>query len=388
MSRWIREISAWVVEVPYLEEWVSSPEFGPHSSGRARTLIRVRDREGSEGWGESAGDVLEMVEKTTDLIFEMPGPASGSGFLDLWRPGEIYWNRPVSPSPFRQDPADIRHRLRHPLQALWEAALTDLRARSAGLSVSDFWGGRWREKVAVDYWAGRVTPERAAVCAERAVSLGFRGIKLKTALEDPNCERLAAIQDRVGREFSVTLDPNGRFYRLDEAWRKIRDMDAIGNLNTLEDPFPRFHLEEFVELRRRISARVVVHLDPEESFSTVIKSGAAGGLNIDSHRVGGFQWRVLAGAAEAFNLLIWHGGTGDLGIGTAWQLHLAASAPNCRLPGDQAGPWLRASTIIQQNFDIQDGAVSVPQGPGIGVDVDFNELDRFCRRTKTWQTNK
>ncbi len=380
----IFQITAWKVAVPLMEEWMSSPEFGRHSSGKARTLLQIRDPDGFEGWGEAAGDQIAGIEKTHGRILHGSAGDRCLSHLDLWEEGETYWSRPAVPSTFAPDPANLRHRLRHPLQTLWEYALTDLQARRAGMSVGQFFGGRWRNAVPTDYWSGRVTPEQAARAARRGRELGFKGIKLKTTLEDPNVERLEAIRDAVGDDFHVTVDPNGRFYRFDDAWKTIRAMDRVGNLGILEDPFPRFYLSEFSALRGKIDARLVVHLDPEESFWSVLESGVAGGLNIDSHRIGPFQWRMLAGAAEQANLLVWHGGGASLGIGTAWELQLAACAPNCRLPGDQSGPWLRENTLVKQPFRVCDGAVVVPDGPGTGVDIDPDALDRYTQQKKVW----
>lgn len=380
----INAVEAWVVDVPTLSEWMSSPEFGLHGGNGPRTLLRVSSENGREGWGECAGNQITAIESVVPFLFSA-NPASLLGNqLDLWSAGEPYWARPGKTSTYGQDAADLRHRLRHPLQYVVECALTDLHARSLEISVDRFFGGRWRDRVPTDYWAGRVTPEYAARCAQRGKDLGFRGIKLKTALEDPNVERLEAIRDAVGEEFHVTVDPNGRFYRFDDAWRTIHAMDQVGNLRILEDPFPRFHLEEFVALRKKITARLVVHVDPIESFWSVLSSGAAGGLNLDSHHVGPFQWRLLAGAAEAANLLIWHGGGCDLGVNTAWHLQLASCAPNCRLPGDQSGPWLREHHLLKTSFQVENGGVLVPTGPGIGVDVDLDAVNQYLLATKSW----
>ena len=68
----------------------------------------------------------------------------------------------------------------------------------------------------------------------------------------------------------------------------------------------------------------------------------------------------------------------DLGIRTAAELHLAASAPNCILPGDQAAPWLRESHLLKEDFAIEDGHVLLPEGPGLGVEVDLAAVEKYC----------
>lgn len=376
-SNWIRVVQAWRVRVPLLQEWAASPEFGPHPDGSDRLVVRVEDQDAVVGWGEGelrtspeeVGRALEKLLGLTLSHLRLP-------LLDLWTTPN-YYHQPLAPSPLRPDESNLVNRLRHPLQAPVEMALLDLLAQRAGVPLCVWCGGPWRERVPVDYWMGRVTPDHARHCVKRARALGFTGVKLKTALEDPNVARLEAIRDAGGPEWKVTVDANGRFHRLDDAMGTLRAMDAVGNMAIIEDPFPRSQLEEFSELRGRLHARVVVHLDPPESLHAVIQQRAAGGLNLDSHTQGLMAWRAQAAAVAQANLSIWHGSGLDLGIATAAQLHLAASAPNCRLPGDQAGPWLRASTLIEETFEVADGMMTIPAGPGIGVHPARDAVEQF-----------
>lgn len=377
----LRSVQAWRVRVPLLDEWCNSPEFGAQADGNDRLILRVEDGEGREGWGEGGFECgAEAAEGALRRLLGLSPAALRLPLLDLW-PAPGYYHQPLAPSPYAGEAGNLVHRLRHPLQNPVELALLDLIARRAGLPLCVLLGGPWRDRVAVDYWMGRVTPAQAKRCVERGRALGFAGIKLKTTLEDPNVERLEAIRDAGGPDWKVTVDPNGRFYRLDDAWPTIRAMDAVGNMAILEDPFPRFHLREFAALRPRVNARVVVHVDPCESLDAVIASGAAGGLNLDSHVQGLLSWRFQAATAAQANLSIWHGSGLDLGLSTAAQLHLAASAPNCRLPGDQAGPWLRESSLVVEPFRVADGFIAVPAGVGLGVTIDRAALDRYAAQS-------
>jgi L-alanine-DL-glutamate epimerase-like enolase superfamily enzyme len=381
----IARIDAWRVRVPALEQWTSSPEFGDHADFGSALIVAVTDEAGVTGWGESSGSPDDAtIEAALRIVMGQTLSMQRLSLLELRPPGSLYWQRPAPPSEYHPSQIGVRHRLRHPLQVAVEMAMSDLLARRTGVPVSHLWGGAWRDRVACDYWMGRTTVERTRLCVRRARELGFTGIKLKTTLEDPNVARLEAIAEECGSAFHVTVDPNGRFYRLDDALPTILAMDAVGNMNVLEDAFPRFapHLTESAELRRRIRARIAIHIDPPESLWQVIISGAAGALNLDS-AMGIFGWRAAAAVADAANLPIWHGSGLNLGLATACQLHLAASAPNCQLPGDQCGPWLRESHLLQRGFEVFDGHIKVPTGPGLGVDIDMNELDKYTTRRFT-----
>lgn len=385
-SSHVTHIDVWQVNVGLLDEWSASPEFEVHGHGWGALLVRLRDSDGFEGWGEASNSSNpKAMESAAGQILGKPLSSLRPSFLELHTPGETYWHRPAPPSPYAPFHGNIQFRLRHALAPLFEMALTDLLTRRAGVPFSHLFGGAWRDRVRVDYWMGRTTPADAARCARRALELGFTGIKLKSTLEDPNVERLEAIREAAGDTFKVTVDPNGRFYRLSDALPTIRAMDAVGNMSALEDPFPRFVLHETAELRRMINARTIVHIDPPESLMQVIQSGAAGGLNLDSHTQGLFNWRLQAGVAHQANLPVWHGSGLNMGIATAAQLHLASSAPNCQLPGDQAGPWLRESHLVKQDFKVEAGHLIVPTGPGLGVEVDMAAVDKYTRSRQSFK---
>jgi len=386
----ITKAEIWGVAVPLNQEWASSPEFGEHGHPKSgkdwdRCLLCLTTSDGLEGWGESVGRAsLESLECQLKTLMTSPKPFHRLAHLKLDEPGHLYWERPVAPSPYAPSTANLRHRTRNPWQNLIETALSDLLAKQAGISLAELWGGPWRDEIEVDYWMGRTNPEHAKKCVERAKQLGFTGLKLKTTLEDPNVERLEAIREAGGADWKVTVDPNGRFYRLEDALPTLQAMDQVGNMAIIEDPFPRFHLAEFTALRSKINARVVVHIDPPETLWEVLQSGAAGGLNLSHSSQGPAEWRMDAAVAERANLSIWYGSGLDLGIATAAQLHCAASAPNCRLPGDQAGPWLRESSLLKTPFELTNGRLRLPShGAGLGVEVDRDQVENFTTTKRT-----
>ncbi len=378
----LKSLESWIVKVPLLEEWVASPELGGHFSGSTRLIVLLEDEEGFQGWGE--GPATGTPETIADALGTLPLRELSTLRPSCLNLAPTYFHRPPPPSPHTPNLANLQHRIRHPLQSSVEMALLDLLARRADVPLVTSLGGGWRDRVAVDYWMGRVTPEHAMRCVKRGRELGFTGVKIKTTLEDDNVARLEAIRDAVGPEWKVTVDPNGRFYRFDDAIATIRAMDAVANMAILEDPFPRIHLHDFARLRPLLQARLVMHIDPPESLFSVLKSDAVGGLNLDSHAQGLLAWRMQAAAADMANLPVWHGSGLDLGIATAAQVHLAAATPNCQLPGDQAGPWLRESSLLQTPLMIKAGHIPVPTGPGLGITVDRTALERFT--TWHWQS--
>lgn len=298
----IESVKAWCVRVPTLTKWMNSPEFGEHGHrADKRLILKIQGEDGSYGLGETPMRGQEITEEVINRLRGSDETSLQSAFLDLRDPDELYWQRPAPPSEYTPPRHNSKHRLLHPMQTAVEMALTDWRARRLGVPLNHLLGGPWRDRIEIDYWMGRVTVDEARVRAERALSLGFKGLKCKTTLEDPNVERLEAILEVAGPDFGVTVDPNGR---------------------------------------------------------------------------------STAAIAEGANIAIWHGSGLDLGVATAAQLHLAASAPNCTLPGDQASAWLREHMLIAESFEVKDGTISVPPGPGLGVTLDEDALAHYA--VETW----
>src|SRR5205823_354933 len=81
--------------------------------------------------------------------------------------------------------------------------------------------------------------------AREAAAQGFRGLKMKCALEDPMVERVQAIAEAAGPDFRITIDPNERFYRPAEALRLARALEGY-NVEVFEDPFPKWNVASYV----------------------------------------------------------------------------------------------------------------------------------------------
>src|ERR1035441_4335328 len=100
----------------------------------------------------------------------------------------------------------------------------------------------------------------AARKAKEGQDLGFDCIKFKCTLTDPVVEWCQAIADSCGKGFSIILDPNERFDHAAHAGRIARELEAAGNVLCLEDPIPRWNMEAWVGLRRKIHIPLAMHV--------------------------------------------------------------------------------------------------------------------------------
>jgi muconate cycloisomerase len=84
-----------------------------------------------------------------------------------------------------------------------------------------------------------------------------------------------------------------------------------------------------------------------------------------------------AAIAEAAWIPVWHGSGVGLGISEAAILHVAAATKACTLSSDVVGEKLRSDDIIMQPIQFEDGYAIVPQGPGLGVELDMQAVEKY-----------
>ena len=85
----------------------------------------------------------------------------------------------------------------------------------------------------------------------------------------------------------------------------------------------------------------------------------------------------MADIADTAAIPCWHGSELDLGILEAAYLHACAAAWNCVLSSDIFGELVREDDLIVEPLEIKNGRVSVPQRPGLGVDLDLSALEKY-----------
>lgn len=288
----ITHIEKWKVVVPIKPDAVNSPEYDSKDADLAffwkvpKHVIRVHtDDSGIVGIGEThRGCPDEQMDRA---IAALTGKELGR--IDL-------------------------HALPIPLSAAYgalEMALFDVVGKQLGVTAARLLGAQVRDRVAVDFWTARRTPEDLARKAKEGKERGFHGIKIKCALEDPNVERLQAVADAVGADFKVTVDPNCRFHQPCHA---ISLADSLGSLRQIvavfEDPVPKDNLDWYVLLRQKLQVPVALHLGSGRAVFEAVKRGAVDMLNISPWTMVDFVRQCYI--AEQAGVPVWHGSGVDL----------------------------------------------------------------------------
>jgi O-succinylbenzoate synthase len=212
----------------------------------------------------------------------------------------------------------------------------------------------------------RVRLERAA---------GYKRIKIKIK-PGWDVEAVELIRTCVG-DVPLMVDANGA-YRLSDT-EHLQALDRY-DLMMIEQPLDYDDIRDHARLQARL--RTPICLD--ESLHTVreaaeaIELGACRIINIKPGRVGGHgQSIALHDLAARHGIPVWHGGMLESGIGRAHNIHLS-TLPNFTLPGDVAASRRYfAPDLIDPEIDVSaEGTIPVPNGPGIGVHVVRERLEK------------
>ncbi|HLA42971.1 MAG TPA: enolase C-terminal domain-like protein, partial [Aggregatilineales bacterium] len=176
-------------------------------------------------------------------------------------------------------------------------------------------------------------------------------------------------------------------------WRQ--SLDAVEKYAELIDfmLIESFALENdfdgMAEFRRRVNCPVSEHVYHIHHAWQFIHYGCVDILNISPYVVGGIRaaLRIFA-LAEASHTSALIGTTQELNLGTAAVAHLGAVARVLDYPSDNTGPELYTADVVKEPLRYENGFLLVPDGIGLGVEVDENLLhERAVPLTNTFGTD-
>jgi muconate cycloisomerase len=372
----IERVQAWQVEVPCRPGAVNSPEYGTFIGGHdwdrmPICLLQVELSDGGAGLGEvDRGVSLAALEP---WLKQLPGMAVRGLSPDLpeaWRALSLYGGaiQEAHPPPLWGGPSPA-------LPAL-EMALLDWAARRLNCRAVDLLGGAYREAVPVDYWCGRKTPADLRTTVAAAVERGFSGLKMKSRLGDPVVEQVAAIRETGGTEFSVTIDPMYQWHGPLESLGTLKALEQFGPGVRVEDPFPEDQPDMWRRARATVAVPLVWHARSLASLRRALQERCADAYNVCGTAR---EFLTAAHAVEVAGFSCWRGSSLELGVGQAFGLQCAAAARNCVMPSDFQSGLLREHTLITWDWPYREGALPLPPGPGLGVELDRDALKHYTR---------
>jgi glucarate dehydratase len=378
---------------------------GAHAPFFTRNLVILTDDSGNTGVGEVPGGeaIAQTLRDAADLVV---GSSIGAYRTLLEQVSRRFKDRDAAGRGHQTFDQRVTVHARTAL----EAALLDLLGKHLGVPVAELLGdGPQRESVPVlgylfyvgdrtrtdlpyrdgtgeeDAWLRlrdeeAMTPEAVVALAEAAEArYGFRDFKLKGGVLPGPAEAAAvtALAERFP-EARITLDPNGA-WSLSEAVDLCRGLDGV--LAYAEDPCGaeggfsgREVMAEFKRATGMRTATNMIACDWRE-LAHAVRTDAVDIPLADPH-----FWTMsgsvrVAQVCESWGLTWGSHSNNHFDVSLAMFTHVAAAAPGEITAIDTHWIWQDGQRLTVDPPRIADGAIAVPDAPGLGVEIDFAQVD-------------
>jgi glucarate dehydratase len=357
---------------------------GVHEPFALRAIVEIATDDGLTGLGETYADSAHLAS--------LRAAAAVITGLDVYATEEIY--RQVASVVGAGDFAVASGLIGHSAAvdrvfSPFEVACLDIQGKALGRPVSDLLGGAVRDTVpfsaylfykwaahpggSPDSWGPALDPDGIVAQARRMVrDYGFTALKLKGGVFPPaqEIEAILALREAFP-SLPLRLDPNA-------AWTPATSLSVAralaGVLEYLEDPTPGIDgmasvaRQAAMPLATNMCVVAFSHLPP------AISADAVQVILSDHHYWGGLRRsRLLAGICETWGIGLSMHSNSHLGISLAAMVHLAATTPNLSYACDTHWPW-KTEDVVRDSFVFSGGALRVPDGPGLGVELDRDAL--------------
>jgi L-alanine-DL-glutamate epimerase-like enolase superfamily enzyme len=358
----IATIDTIALRIP-LDTWAPPPQF----AGRPRThvdmlLVRVATNGGIVGWGEAYGSSLPMIPAVFDSWIKHLAIGQDASDQDLTARLERLLHGLGRSGP-----------VVHAISGL-DIALWDIRGKLAGAPVCALLGGARRKRVkayaSLLQYGGSVEHVRRNVA--RALERGYRHLKL----HERTADSLAAARDVAGPDIPIMVDTNCA-WTPDQATAAVAAMAPSKPFWVEEPIWPPDDFDALAALKRATGVPLAMGENATGvlDFRKMVAAGATDFVQPSVVKIGGLTnlWRIATEAEKAGVTCVPH--AFFFGPGYLATLYAIAAkergAPLERLFGDVG------FTAYAKTVPVIDGAIDVPERPGLGAEPEEELIERF-----------
>lgn len=337
-------------------------------------FVKVETDEGISGWGEP---IVEGRALTVEAaVHELSDYLIGKDPFLI----EDHWNV-MYRGGFYRGGAVHMSAIAGIDQALW-----DIKGKALNVPVHQLLGGQCRDRIKVYSWIGGDRPSDVARNAKEMVERGFTALKLNGAEElqivdsyakiDAIVETIGTVRDAVGPHIGIGADFHGRVHR-PMAKVLAKALDPF-RLMFIEEPVLSENYEALKEIANHTSTPIALgeRLFSRWDFKNILAGGYVDIIQPDLSHAGGItECRKIATMAEAYDIaLAPHCPLGPIALAACLQID--AVSYNAFIQEQSLNIHYNKDNDIldyitnREVFDYKDGFVSIPQGPGLGIDVD------------------
>lgn len=353
-------------------------------------LVKMTDADGRTGWGEAAA-------------LKDWGGEFGRYFGESASIVEHVIERYLAPAVKGIDPANIvelHARMDAVIKgypyakAAVEFAAYDLAARRLGIPVYTLLGGRARARVPVTHSIGLISIEEAEREAAQVAAEGIRTIKLKIGTDAKrDLEIVRAVRKAAGDAMDICVDANEGYKTPGEAIVILKEMEKY-RLKYAEQPC--MGIARIAEVARVLDTPVMADESAWNAHDAIeiAEHHVIDIVSIYTTKPGGlYKAMEVAAVCRAAGILCNVNGSIETGVGNLANVQLAAAAPavtlSCVIPVStpaghrkgKIGGVYYTDDLIRTPMTLVDGAIEVPAGPGMGIDVDEAKIEKYRVRS-------
>lgn len=259
-------------------------------------------------------------------------------------------------------------------------ALYDIVGKVFQTPVHNLLGGMFRQQIPLSTSLPITDPKSAAKEACEMVERGLRILKLKVGDENFNkdIERFCQVRDAVGSDIVLRADAN-QAWDVPTAIRVIKALEPY-DLQFMEQPVKAWDLDGLAEIRRATNTYIMADESANSPMDVLnlAKMRAVDLISIYIVNSGGItNAKKMAHVAEPAGIGCYLGGALDGAISGRAGLHFAASTPNLSWGCEMGGIFLLEEDLGTEPIKLEDGALIVPQAPGLGVELDLEKVAKY-----------
>jgi galactonate dehydratase len=352
-------------------------------------FLKVETSDGTVGWGEPVVEgrsktVRAAVEELMDTYLLGEDPRRIEDHWQTMYRGGFYRGGPVLMSAI----AGID-------QALW-----DIKGKSLGVPVYELLGGKAHDRIRVYQWIGGDRPSDVGEAAREKVDAGFTALKMNATSElrridtpatlDEAEARVSEIRDAVGDEVDIGVDFHGRVSK-SMAKRLARRLEPYEPM-FIEEPVLPEHNDELGTIAASTTIPIATgeRMFSRWDFKEVFESGAVDLIQPDLSHAGGIsEVKKIASMAEAYDVAVApHCPLGPIALASCLQVDVCT--PNTLIQEQSLDIHYNETSDVLDYlaepsvFEYRDGYVDVPEGPGLGIEIDEEFVREQAEKSVEW----
>ena len=352
-------------------------------------FLKIETDEGITGWGEpviegKAATVKAAVDELMEYLI-------GKDPMQI----EDHWNLMYRAGFYRGGPI-LMSAIAGIDQALW-----DIKGKFYNAPVYQLLGGKCRDSIKVYSWIGGDRPADTEAAAKKMMEQGFQAVKMNATEElqyvdsydkvDQAIARIAAIREATGPAFGIGVDFHGRVHK-PMAKLLAKELEPLRPM-FIEEPVLPENNEDLREIAQHTSIPIATgeRMFSKWQFKSLLKDGYADIIQPDLSHAGGItECKKILSMAEAFDVAAApHCPLGPISLAACLQVD--ATCHNAFIQEQSLGiHYNQGSDLLdylvdKTVFEYQDGYVQIPSKPGLGIEINEEQVRRMAAIGHNWR---